>query len=155
MSHAVAEFKPAYNVKDSAHGRALVRVGQLANGVIHNLFDEITLTQIGVQPSAVDALAKSVVSLSELSWVIARRTLSHRISKGERLTPDETGRWLRAAKICALAEEVLGSPEKASYWLHKERKAFNNQSAITLMQTEAGGRLVEDMLGQLDAGYVA
>lgn len=151
----IAEFTPQYIAHNSAYSRALVRVGQLANGVIRTAFDEISLTQAGVAPAAVDALAKSVISLSELSWVIARRTLSHRISNDERLTPDETGRWLRAAKICALAEEVLGSQEKARYWLHKERKAFNNQSAVTLMQTEAGARLVEDTLGQLDAGYFA
>ena len=151
----VVDFKPSISAQPSAYSRAMARVGKLANQGLRDQFEEIALTQTGVQPSAVDALAKSVVTISELSWVIARRTLSHRISKGERLTPDETGRWLRAAKICALAEEVFGSADKASTWLHKARKAFNNQNAIHLMQTEAGARLVEDTLNQIDAGFFA
>ena len=154
MSSA-AEFNPSVQPLATPYTRALVRVGKMINGDIRNAFDEITLTQQGVPPTAVDALAKSLLSMNELSWVIARRTLSHRLSKGERLTPEESGRWLRAAKICALAEEVFGNKEKASAWLHKPRKAFNHQSALTIMQTESGARLVEETLGQIDAGYFA
>lgn len=122
---------------------------------IKSQLDEIALTQAGFMPTAVEVLAKSIVTINELSWVIARRTLTHRKNKGERLTPEESGRWLRAAKICALAEEVFGNKDKASTWLRKPRKAFDNQSAITIMQTEPGAKLVEDTLNQIDAGYFA
>ena len=69
--------------------------------------------------------------------------------------PEKSARWLRAAKICALAEEVFGKKDKASTWLHKPRKAFDNQSAIIIMQTEPGAKLVEDTLNQIDADYFA
>lgn len=151
----VVDFKPTRPPGSSAYSRALARVGGMIEGSLNNALDEVRLTQQGIAPSAVDSLAQSLLTVSELNWVIARRTLSHRKSKGERLTPEETGRWLRAAKITALAEEVFGNPEKASLWLHKPRKAFNSQNALTLMQTEAGARLVEDTLNQLDAGYFA
>ena len=151
----VAEFKPTVSPQSSAYSRALARVGEMANGVINTPLDEIELTQIGVKPAAVEALAKTMLSFNELKWVIARRTLSHRKDKGERLTPEESGRWLRAAKISTLAEEVFGSQEKASCWLHKSRRAFNKQSAIMIMQTEPGAKLVEDTLNQIDAGYFA
>lgn len=152
---AIAKFKPTTDLQPSAYGRALLRVSEMAKGDIRNQLDEIALTQAGVTPAAVEKLAKSIVTINELSWVIARRTLTHRKNKGEKLTPEESGRWLRAAKICALAEEVFGEKEKASTWLHKPRKAFNNQNAIAIMQTEAGAKLVEDTLNQIDAGYFA
>ncbi len=153
--NAVAEFKPTAHPQTSAYGRALLRVSEMAKDNIRNQFDEIALTQTGVMPTAVEVLAKTIVTINELSWVIARRTLTHRKNKGERLTPEESGRWLRAAKICALAEEVFGQKDKASTWLRKPRKAFNNQSAMTIMQSEAGAKLVEDTLNQIDAGYFA
>jgi putative toxin-antitoxin system antitoxin component (TIGR02293 family) len=152
---AIAKFEPTIDPQPSAYNRALLRVSEMAKGNIRNQLDEIALTQAGIMPTAVEKLAKSIVTINELSWVIARRTLTHRKNKGEKLTPEESGRWLRAAKICALAEEVFGDKEKASTWLHKPRKAFNAQNAIAIMQTEAGARLVEDTLNQIDAGYFA
>lgn len=151
----VTVFKPTVGPKSTAYNRALVRVGKMASKTIKGPLDEIALTQKGVKPAAVENLAKSIVSINELGWVIARRTLTHRKNKGERLTPEESGRWLRAAKAYALAEEVFGAKEKASAWLHKPRKAFNDQSAITIMQSEPGAKLVENTLNQIDAGYIA
>ena len=69
--------------------------------------------------------------------------------------PEKSARWLRTTKICALAEEVFGQKNKAFTWLHRPRKGFNNQNAITIMQTEPGAKLVEDTLNQIDAGYFA
>lgn len=152
---AIAKFKPSIDPQPSAYNRALLRVSEMAKGNIRNQLDEIALTQAGIMPTAVETLARSIVTINELSWVIARRTLTHRKNKGEKLTPEESGRWLRAAKICALAEEVFGDKEKASTWLHKPRRAFNDQNAIAIMQTEAGAKLVEDTLNQIDAGYFA
>ncbi len=151
----IAEFKPTIRQQPSAYSRALVRVGKMVKGNIANSLDEIVLTQAGVSPTAVEALAKTIISLPELSWVIARRTLTHRKTKGEKLTPEESGRWLRAAKICALAVEVFGNDKKASVWLHKSRSEFNKQSALIIMQTESGAKLVEDTLNRIDAGYFA
>ena len=65
------------------------------------------------------------------------------------------GRWLRAARLQALAREVLGSDDKALQWLHKPRRMFDQLSAMELMKTEAGAQLVEEVLSQLDAGYFA
>ncbi|MXW50842.1 MAG: DUF2384 domain-containing protein [Gammaproteobacteria bacterium] len=54
-----------------------------------------------------------------------------------------------------MAEAVLGSPERALAWLRRPRRAFGGISAMGLLQTEAGGQIVEETLGQLDEGYFA
>lgn len=76
-------------------------------------------------------------------------------ARHERLTADETGRWFRAAKVHALASEVFGDEAKAMQWLHKPRKIFADLSAMEVIQTEAGAKLVEEALGQIDSGYFA
>ena len=152
---SITEFKPSQRLRLPAYLRALSRIGEMIDSEIKTPLDEVELLQQGINPDAVDTLATTIPSMNELSWVIARRTLTHRKKKGERLTSEESGRWLRAAKVCLLAEEVFGNKDKASAWLHKSRKAYNNQSALVIMQTEPGAELVENSLNQLDAGYFA
>lgn len=152
---ATPQFNPTVTQHPSAYSRALVRVGKMINREIRDALDEVQLTQTGIAPVALEALVGPIVSLGDLKWVIARRTWTHRKQKNELLTPAESGRWLRAAKMVALAEEVFGDQDKASRWLHKPRKAYNNQSPLEMIQTEAGAKLVEETLNQIDAGYFA
>jgi uncharacterized protein (DUF2384 family) len=41
---------------------------------------------------------------------------------------------------------VFGDPQKALAWLHKPRKRFGDQSALAIIQSEAGAQLVGDTL---------
>lgn len=133
----------------------MATVGELAGVPLKTALDEVRLTQRGIAPDAIDRLKQLGASGPELHWIIKARTLAHRKSKKEDLTPEETGRWLRAAKVQALALEVFGNQEKAIAWLHKPRRAFDSLSAKDLLQSEVGAQLVEDTLNQLDAGYFA
>ena len=62
---------------------------------------------------------------------------------------------MRLARITSLAEEVFGSEEKAARWLRKPKERFEDRSPLQVSRTEAGGRLVEEMLLQLDYGFFA
>ncbi len=155
MSATAATFTPRARSRRSASARALDRVGKMVDTPLRSAVDVVRLTREGVDPSAVDRLLEEGFSKSELSWIIPARTLTHRRQNKERLTAEESGRWLRAARLRAMAREVLGNDEKALQWLHRSRRAFDNLSAMELMKTEAGAQLVEEVLGQLDAGYFA
>jgi putative toxin-antitoxin system antitoxin component (TIGR02293 family) len=133
----------------------MVAVSNLAGVPLKTSLDEVRLTQHGIAPEAIELLKQLGASSSELHWIIKPRTLAHRKSKKEDLTQEETGRWLRAAKVQALALEVFGDKEKAFAWLQGHRRNFGNQSAQVLIQSEAGAQLVEDTLNQIDAGYFA
>ncbi len=152
---ATAAYKPSPTTTKSAYARALDVVGQMLDVKLAKPLDMIRLTRAGVEPVVIDELIKRGFSVSELSWIINPRSLSHRKQKQQKLSPEETGRWLRAAKIQALAQEVFADDEKASRWLHKPRKAFDGHNAMEIIQTEVGAQLVEDTLNQLDAGYFA
>jgi len=148
-------FTPKAQLVKSVNSRALAQVGRIIDIPISNSVDLVRITRSGINPNAVDALIERGFVRSELSWIVAPRTLNHRRKKQEQLTTEESGRWLRAAKIQALAEVVLGDRDKAMKWLHKPRKAFDKLTAMEIMKTEAGGQLAEELLGQLDSGYFA
>ena len=92
--------------------------------------------------------------------VIPHRTFRHRterLNKGleEVLTADESDKALRAARILALSERVFGERQKALSWMRKAKKRFEGETPMAMLQTEAGARLVEQMLIQIDEGMFA
>ncbi len=92
--------------------------------------------------------------------VIPHRTFRHRTerrNKGieEVLTPDESDKAVRAARALALAERVFANREKAFSWMRRAKKRFHGETPMEMLQTEAGARLVEQMLIQVDEGMFA
>lgn len=131
------------------------RVSRMLDMPVQNALDLARINREGVEPALLDVLVDRGFTKKELDWIAPLRTLSHRRQKGERLKAGETGCFLRALKIQATAETVLGNRESALTWLRKRRRAFGGINAMELMRTEAGGQLVEENLIQLDEGYFA
>ncbi len=149
------EYKPKNLNSSHALDRAIASLGQQLRLPLHSIKDMDRLAREGIAPDALNILIDAGFSKSELSWIVQPRTLSHRQKRQERLTLEESGRWMRAAKLHALAVHVLGSEDKANVWMHKPRKAFDGLSAAEAMKTEPGGQLVEEHLLQLDSGFYA
>jgi putative toxin-antitoxin system antitoxin component (TIGR02293 family) len=106
--------------------------------------------------ATVESLSSHGMSDEEIySFIVPRRTLVHRKNRQEPLTHDESDRAVRLARISSLAEEVFGDDAKASRWLRKAKTRFEGRSPLEMLRTEAGARLVEEMLLQLDYGFVA
>jgi putative toxin-antitoxin system antitoxin component (TIGR02293 family) len=106
--------------------------------------------------TSVNSLSHHGLSDEEIySFIIPRRTLLHRKTRRESLTHDESDRAVRIARITSLAEEVFGDDDKASRWLRKAKSRFERRSPLEMLRTEAGARLVEEMLLQLDYGFAA
>ncbi|MES9994420.1 MAG: antitoxin Xre/MbcA/ParS toxin-binding domain-containing protein [Candidatus Thiodiazotropha sp.] len=111
----------------------------------------------GFLPSVTEKLFDgTVLKKSDMErLVMPRRTLTHRIKKGERLTREESDRIARVARIVAMAEETFGSRDKASRWLHKPKRGFEGQTPIDMLDTEEGARIVEDRLFRIAHGLAA
>jgi putative toxin-antitoxin system antitoxin component (TIGR02293 family) len=108
-----------------------------------------------IVPDAIDRLAGAGVPPRHLDFIIPPRTLSHRKSRGERLTLDESDRAMRVARLLALADTVFGDHTKALVWLGAPAGLFSGKSGFELMVSEAGARLVEEALLRIDEGYFA
>jgi putative toxin-antitoxin system antitoxin component (TIGR02293 family) len=106
--------------------------------------------------TSVASFAENGLSEDEIySFILPRRTLSHRRSRGEFLTHEESDRAVRLARIISLAEEIFGEDAKAARWLRKPKVRFAGRAPLELLRTDAGARLVEEMLLQLDYGFAA
>ena len=87
--------------------------------------------------------------------VIPLRTFKHRKSRAEHLSVEESDKALRTARVLACAEDVFSNREKALCWMRKPKKRFQGETPMQMLQTEAGARLVEQMLVQVDEGMFA
>ena len=89
----------------------------------------------------------------EVSWVLdlPERTLTRRRQE-QRLRPAESDRLFRVTRIAVQAEQVLGSTDKASRWLHTENRALGGQTPLALLDTDLGSRQVEEVLGRIEHG---
>lgn len=79
------------------------------------------------------------------------RTLARR-KREARLRSDESDRLFRLSRIATLAEEVLGSPARASQWLHRPNRALGHAIPLRHLDTDLGARQVEDLLIRIGHG---
>lgn len=114
---------------------------------------ELATERVGV--AVIDRLAEHGLKADELSFIIPRRTLTHRRQQHERLSTEESDKAIRLAKIVAQATSAFGNAEKAMLWLRNSQKRFGGRTALDMASTEHGARLVEEALVQLDEGYFA
>jgi putative toxin-antitoxin system antitoxin component (TIGR02293 family) len=84
--------------------------------------------------------------------VIHLRTLQSRRTRGERLTVKESDRVLSLLRALSLAAEVYGSMERALAWLRRKNPRLSGHVPLSILQTWAGSRLVEELLFQIDEG---
>ena len=59
---------------------------------------------------------------------------------------------LRAIRVLSLAESVYGSRERALDWLRKPHPRLDGRAPLSLLKTDTGSRIVEELLVQIDEG---
>jgi putative toxin-antitoxin system antitoxin component (TIGR02293 family) len=135
----------------------LKRVQQILG--VHRLSsdqDLLKLVEDRVPTGAVEGLKRSGLTDDEIySLIVPRRTLTHRRTRREALSREESDRAVRLARIAALAEHVFGDSKRGWHWLRAEKRQFQGRSPLQLMATEAGARLVEELLYRIDEGMAA
>ncbi len=82
---------------------------------------------------------------------IAPRTLARRKER-HALSPEESDRLYRLARVTLMAIQVLGTQEKAKQWLERPNRALGGETPLHLLDTDIGSRQVEAILGRIDYG---
>lgn len=130
--------------------------GKLGIPGIHSDEDLVALVERRLPASAVQALVASGLSDAEAyGLVVPRRTLAHRRAKREPLSREESDKAVRVARITSLAEQTFGESDRAWRWMRKSKRRFQGRTPIEMLATEAGARLVEEMIYQVDDGVAA
>lgn len=116
----------------------------------------VHLVERGLPTKVVNHLIERGLTRNEVfDIVIPLRTWKHRKSRRESLSKEESERAVRAARILARAQSVMGDEESALAWLREPKRRFEGRSPLRMLSTETGGRLVEQMLIQIDEGIFA
>jgi putative toxin-antitoxin system antitoxin component (TIGR02293 family) len=117
-----------------------------------NLSDEHIAQITGVSP-------RTVARRRKATWVnpdmIERRRKASSVHKIERLSPIESDRIDRFARIIALAEDVFEDKEEALEWLNVPQQGLGGAIPFAMLQTDAGTREVEQLLIRIDYGVIS
>jgi putative toxin-antitoxin system antitoxin component (TIGR02293 family) len=112
-------------------------------------------TRAGLSVNALDTLAQELsvqrAAVAKLLG-ISERTLSRRVTSNSRLTPAESDRVVRLARVLALAKETLGDMGRASRWLRTPNRALEGDQPIDRLDTDIGVQSVEQVLGRIEYG---
>jgi putative toxin-antitoxin system antitoxin component (TIGR02293 family) len=130
---------------------------RVLGGRVRDEMDLARMVEAGLPPQSLQALADhEAVDLDEV-WrlVLPRRTWLHRKARRQRLTPSESDRASRLARVAALAARTFGKATLAYAWLHRPCRALGGKVPLTLLGTDAGSRLVEDELTRIEDGVYA
>ena len=104
-------------------------------------------------PEAVRSLAAGGFSEAEIfALVVPKRTLARRQARQESLTVEEPDKAVRLARVADLARRVFGDDMKAHRWLRKPKRHLNGITPLAFLASEAGARVVEEMLHRIDDG---
>jgi putative toxin-antitoxin system antitoxin component (TIGR02293 family) len=133
-------------IKNPIDFDALIRKGMPLRAMYHvkkefNLSDEVLARIIG----------------ASLRTVARRRRVakaSH-VHVRERLSPVQSDRLYRFARIIALAEDVFESIEDALEWLNSKQHGLGGAVPFDMLQTDAGAREVEALLIRIDYGVIS
>jgi|SRR5579884_175878 len=116
-------------------------------------FDMAEKVEHGLPLDHIQRLRDAGLTFSEVSeLVISPRTLKHRKSRGESLSPEETERALRVSRVLGRAEDVFGDMEPALVWLRAPSDKLHGRTPLSMLRTEPGGSLVDEMLWQIEEG---
>jgi putative toxin-antitoxin system antitoxin component (TIGR02293 family) len=81
--------------------------------------------------------------IPDSSWKRARKTLG----------PQASQSTARLSHVLSIAERVWGNEKDAIEWLTGPHPELQDQTPLSFLRTEAGGRAVEALLGALEFGF--
>lgn len=121
---------------------------------VRSELDLVDAIQGGLPTRAVEEVLRSgLFQPAEVyALVMPRRTLAHRKSRRQRLSPEQSDRLARLVRVADRAEDALGNAEKAGHWLRRPNRALQGKRPIDLLESGLGARMVERVLGRIEHG---
>lgn len=140
---------------EAARIMGLLGGSRAVGGRVSSTTDFIPLIRAGFNYRSVDKLIDNLgLKLDEVlqALVINSRTMQRRRTAAARLTPEESEKLYRLARVAALAEEVYEDRTKARLWLSNPIPALGGVAPLSLLDTDEGSRQVEAELMRLAWG---
>lgn len=121
--------------------------------------DVVDATRKGLPSKAVDRLAKTGgftdAQIARALGVSSRTLLRMRSKVDGRLGSVESDRAIRLARLLSIAAAIFGDANNMRGWLHSPILALGGRAPVDYLDTDAGLRRVEDILGLIDYGGIS
>ncbi|WP_415034030.1 antitoxin Xre/MbcA/ParS toxin-binding domain-containing protein [Azonexus sp.] len=121
------------------------------------VMDWIPLVRRGLPSASVDAVVRITrITQNELAQALSipERTLARRKREGV-LSPEESAKFVRFARVVERAETVFENADRALNWLQSPNAALAGVSPLSLLDTDIGADSVLDTLGRIEHGVFA
>lgn len=119
----------------------------------------VAIIRNGLPVTALEYVARTIAPQDAdfKHWFVPKATLSRRKREREsKLTPEESDRLARIAKVWAHAVEVWKGEEDARWFLFQPHQLLEGQRPIEVaLSSEIGADLVDQILGRLEYGSAA
>lgn len=130
-------------------------------GVLHAsprvAMDWIAVVRRGLPSASVDAVVRltriTQVQLAQ-ALAIPERTLARRKREGA-LSPEESAKFVRLARVVERAEVVFEDTSAALAWLQTDNASLGGVAPLSLLDTDIGADSVLDTLGRIEHGVFA
>jgi putative toxin-antitoxin system antitoxin component (TIGR02293 family) len=118
--------------------------------------DLVKVLKQGLPTASVERMvSRDLLSQEEAYQLIApKRTYQLRKQRRRPLSPAESEKAARVARVIALAEDAFQNSAKAAAWLRRRSRALG-QAPIQLLDSETGARWVEAELLRITWGFEA
>jgi putative toxin-antitoxin system antitoxin component (TIGR02293 family) len=116
--------------------------------------DWVMVIRRGLPSAALESLTGNLgLPQAELAAVlgIPERTLARRKKEGA-LSPEESAKLVRLARVARRAAEVFEDRDAAVRWLRQPNRALGGEVPLGLLDTEIGAESVADLLGRIEHG---
>ena len=120
-----------------------------------NLSDEIIAQIIGISHRTIARRRKSLKVSTQRTASRKHRKRESTLDTSKRLSPVESDRIYRFARIIALAENVFEDRDEALEWLKSPQYGLGGRLPFDMLQTDAGAREVEELLIRIDYGVIS
>jgi putative toxin-antitoxin system antitoxin component (TIGR02293 family) len=128
---------------------------KVLKGKVDTPNDLVRITRRGLPAETLRDIAKELrIDRALVAKVVGipPRTLSRRLTSRARLSPSESDRLVRLARVIARAKDTFDDLATAAQWLQTVNRALNGQKPIDLLDTDAGVQQVETVLGRIAYG---
>ncbi len=116
--------------------------------------DWVTVIRRGLPAAVLESLTGNLgLPQAELGAVlgIPERTLARRKKEGT-LSPEESAKLVRLARVVRRAAEVFETRDAALDWLRRPNRALGGEPPLRFLDTEIGAESVTDLLGRIEHG---
>ncbi len=122
-----------------------------------NLPDEVIAQIIGVSARTIARRRKIVKVPAKTKGAVSGKSRRGKATPGisERLSPVESDRIYRFARVIAQAEDVFEDRDEALEWLKSPQYGLGGRLPFDMLQTDAGAREVEELLLRIDYGVIS